>query len=58
MRCSNAGASACVATATNPHSPDKYRVNGVVANMPEFWKAFNCQEGNPMMRGAKACKVW
>ena len=43
---------------TNPHSPGKYRINGVVANMPEFWKAFNCKDGNPMMRGAKACKVW
>ena len=43
---------------TNPHSPGKYRINGVVANMPEFWRAFNCTEGNPMMRGAKACKVW
>ncbi len=43
---------------TNPHSPGKYRINGIVANMPEFWKAFNCQEGNPMVRGAKNCKVW
>src|SRR5438128_6123459 len=43
---------------TNPHSPGKYRVNGIVSNMPEFWKAFNCQAGNPMVRGAKACKVW
>ncbi len=43
---------------TNPHSPGKYRINGIVSNMPEFWKAFNCQEGNPMVRGAKACKVW
>jgi putative endopeptidase len=43
---------------TNPHSPGKYRINGVVANMPEFAKAFNCHEGNPMMRGAKACRVW
>jgi putative endopeptidase len=43
---------------TNPHSPGKYRINGIVSNMPEFWKAFNCHEANPMVRGAKACKVW
>ena len=43
---------------TNPHSPGKYRINGIVSNMPEFWKAFNCHEGNPMVRGAQACKVW
>ena len=43
---------------TNPHSPGKYRINGIVSNMPEFQKAFNCQDGNPMVRGAKACKVW
>jgi putative endopeptidase len=43
---------------TNPHSPGKYRINGIVSNMPEFWKAFNCHEANPMLRGAKACKVW
>ena len=43
---------------TNPHSPGKYRVNGIVSNMPEFWKAFNCGQGTPMNRGAKACRVW
>ena len=43
---------------TNPHSPGKYRVNGIVSNMPEFEKAFNCHDGNPMVRGAKACRVW
>jgi putative endopeptidase len=42
---------------TNPHSPDKYRVNGVVSDMPEFQKAFKCGESAPMVR-KKACKVW
>lgn len=42
---------------TNPHSPGKYRVNGVVSNMPEFRKAFGCKEGQPMAR-EKACRVW
>ena len=43
---------------TNPHSPGKYRINGIVSNMPEFQKAFNCKDGNPMVRGANSCKVW
>jgi putative endopeptidase len=42
---------------TDPHSPGKYRVNGVVSNMPEFQKAFGCTAGQPMVR-AKACRVW
>jgi putative endopeptidase len=42
---------------TNPHSPDEYRINGVVSNMPEFASAFSCKVGQPMVR-AKPCKVW
>ena len=42
---------------TNPHSPPQYRVNGVVANMPEFARAFSCKRGQPMVR-EKPCKVW
>ena len=42
---------------TDPHSPGKYRVNGVVSNMPEFQSAFGCKVGQPMVR-ANACKVW
>jgi endothelin-converting enzyme/putative endopeptidase len=42
---------------TNPHSPDEYRVNGVVSNMAEFSSAFACHAGQPMVR-EKACKVW
>jgi putative endopeptidase len=42
---------------TNPHSPEEYRINGVVANMPEFRKAFACREGQPMAH-VNACKVW
>jgi putative endopeptidase len=42
---------------TDPHSPGKYRVNGVVSNMPEFQKAFGCTAGQPMVR-VKACRVW
>ena len=46
-----------VSAATDPHSPGKYRVNGVVINMPEFEKAFNCKPGQPMA-AVKRCRVW
>jgi endothelin-converting enzyme/putative endopeptidase len=42
---------------TNPHSPDEYRINGVVSDMPEFAKAFSCKAGQPMAR-VNACRVW
>ena len=42
---------------TDPHSPGRYRVNGVVSNMPEFQKAFACPAGSPMVR-ENACRVW
>ena len=42
---------------TNPHSPEEYRINGVVSNMPEFAQAFSCKVGQPMVRPV-ACKVW
>jgi endothelin-converting enzyme/putative endopeptidase len=48
-----------VRAATDPHSPAKYRINGVVVNMPEFAKAFGCKAGQPMVRPAtQVCKVW
>ena len=43
---------------TNPHSPGKYRINGIVSNMPEFARAFRCGDNAPMVRGAKSCRVW
>ena len=42
---------------TDPHSPPRFRVNGVVSNMPEFQKAFSCKPGQPMV-AANACRVW
>ncbi|HLN00293.1 MAG TPA: M13 family metallopeptidase [Bryobacteraceae bacterium] len=42
---------------TDPHSPPKFRVNGIVQNMPEFQKAFGCRLGQPMVR-KPACRVW
>ncbi len=44
---------------TDPHSPGKYRINGVVVNMPEFGKAFSCKAGQPMVKPAdQVCHVW
>ena len=45
--------------AVDEHSPDIYRVNGVVVNMPEFAQAFSCKQGQPMVKPAdKVCRVW
>jgi putative endopeptidase len=44
---------------TDPHSPAKFRINGVAVNMPEFGKAFSCKPGQPMVRPAdQVCRVW
>jgi putative endopeptidase len=42
---------------TDSHSSPRWRVNGVVSNMPEFAKAFGCKKGDAMVR-EKACRVW
>jgi putative endopeptidase len=42
---------------TDPHSPGKYRIDGVVQNMPEFQKAWGCKAGQPMV-SENACHVW
>lgn len=42
---------------TDPHSPQHFRIDGVVQNMPEFGRAFGCQPGQPMMP-VNACHVW
>ncbi len=48
-----------VNTVVNPHSPPKYRINGVVANMPEFSKAFTCKSGKALYKKPEdICKVW
>jgi putative endopeptidase len=41
----------------DPHSPEKYRTNGVVSNMPEFQEAFHCKAGSPMVNQNR-CRVW
>ncbi len=42
---------------TDPHSPGKYRVNGLVSNMREFAEAFSCKAGDAMVN-RKVCKIW
>jgi putative endopeptidase len=42
---------------TDPHSPSRFRANGVLVNMPEFSHAFACKTGQPMAP-PKACRVW
>ena len=42
---------------TNVHAPGRYRTNGVVANFPEFAKAFGCSATSPMVNKT-ACRVW
>ena len=46
-----------VSALTDPHSPGKYRINGVAVNMPEFAAAFGCKAGQAMVK-EKRCRVW
>jgi predicted metalloendopeptidase len=42
---------------TDPHSPPRYRVNGVIVDQPGFGPAFKCKAGSTMNPG-NACSVW
>ena len=45
--------------ATDPHSPDKIRVNGTVSNLPEFAEAFGCKPDDPGIRPVSIrVKIW
>jgi predicted metalloendopeptidase len=33
---------------SDPHSPEKYRVNGVVVHMPSFYSAFSVRRGDTL----------
>ncbi|HEX4229175.1 MAG TPA: M13 family metallopeptidase [Bryobacteraceae bacterium] len=46
-----------VSAITDPHSPNEYRINGVVSDLPQFGEAFACKAGQPMV-SEKACRVW
>ncbi len=41
----------------DPHSPDRFRVNGVIVNQPGFAPAFGCKPDAPMAP-AKSCRIW
>jgi len=44
---------------TNPHSPAKYRVNGVVRNMDAWYKAFNVKPGDKMyLAPEQRVRIW
>jgi putative endopeptidase len=44
---------------SDSHSPGKYRVNGTLSNMPEFFKAFDVKEGDSMRQPAdKIVRIW
>ncbi len=43
----------------DPHAPGRFRVNGVLANLPEFWKAFEVPEGAPMRQAEeRRVEIW
>ncbi len=39
------------------HSPPKFRINGTLANMPEFAQAFECAP-DTAMHPTQTCEVW
>lgn len=44
---------------TDPHSPARFRVNGPVSNLSEFYSAFDVQPGDPMMQqDSVRAKIW
>ena len=49
-----------IGAVTDPHSPARYRVNGLVVNMPEFAQAFSCKAGKKLVKKKPEdiCKVW
>jgi putative endopeptidase len=46
-----------LALTTDPHSPGRFRANGVLVNSPAFASAFRCAPGTPMAPEAR-CKIW
>ena len=44
---------------TDPHSPAKFRVNGIVRNVPEFYTAFNIKETDSLyLASEERVKIW
>jgi len=48
---------ACRLVTLDPHPPAMYRINGTLANMPEFQVAFDIPEDSPMVN-PKRCVIW
>ena len=44
-------------TNTDPHPLARFRGNGPLSNMKAFAKAFDCKQGDPMVR-EPSCKIW
>ena len=45
--------------ASDPHSPAKFRINGVVRNIPEFYEAFNVKATDSLyLAPEKRVKIW
>ncbi len=44
---------------SDPHAPGEFRANGVVANMDEFYAAFDVKEGDKLWRpAAERVRIW
>ncbi|MGB9282161.1 MAG: M13 family metallopeptidase [Pseudonocardiaceae bacterium] len=44
---------------SDPHSPDEYRANGVVSNLPEYYAAFGVKQGDKLFRDPNdRVKIW
>ncbi|HEY2344340.1 MAG TPA: M13 family metallopeptidase [Xanthomonadaceae bacterium] len=52
-----AASTALTEAATSIHAPAKYRVDGVLANVPEFAKTYACKSGQPMANAAPVT-IW
>jgi putative endopeptidase len=45
--------------ASDPHSPSKFRINGVVRNVPEFYEAFDVKKSDSLyLSPEKRVKIW
>ncbi|NDK55030.1 M13 family metallopeptidase [Pontibacter fetidus] len=44
---------------TDPHAPGRFRTNGPVSNMPQFYEAFDCDQGDKMFKAQDSrVKIW
>lgn len=41
----------------DPHPPAQYRVNGTLANVPQFWTAFDVPASSPL-KNQHPCTIW